>query len=167
MLIPNTLATSNPNEIKQYNAKTLSSRTLYADAIGLSCYHTGAYFTPDDGQPVYSTPDSISTVSKLPITVTEAFTKGSDLVIRTKYTNQTGSTIKLRSYIISVAVNGQVVASDVDRMWGFELKNYGIQTFTFILSADDISRSLDLSNDNRSIQKITTYDLVIDHNPVK
>ena len=164
MLIPNTLATSNPNEIKQYNAKTLSSRTLYADAIGLSCYHTGAYFTPDDGQPVYSTPDSISTVSKLPITVTEAFTKGSDLVVRTKYTNQTGSTIKLRSYIISVAVNGQVVASDVDRMWGFELKNYGIQTFTFILSADDISRSLDLSKDKISIQIIPTYDVVIDQN---
>ena len=106
-------------------------------------------------------------MSKLPITVTEAFTKGSDLVIRTKYTNQTGSTIKLRSYIISVAVNGQVVASDVDRMWGFELKNYGIQTFTFILSADDISRSLDLSKDKISIQIIPTYDVVIDQNTDK
>ena len=52
-------------------------------------------------------------------------------------------------------------------MWGFELKNYGIQTFTFILSADDISRSLDLSKDKISIQIIPTYDVVIDQNTDK
>lgn len=160
MLIPNTLVTSNPNEIRQYNAKTLSSRTLYGDAIGLSCYYTGAYFTPDDGQAVYSTTDSVSTVSKLPITVTECFTKGADLVVRTKYTNSTGSDIKLRSYIISVAVNGQVIATDVNRMPGFELRNYGIQTFTFVIGADDINRSIDLSKDKISIQIIPTYDII-------
>ncbi|HCQ74006.1 MAG TPA: hypothetical protein DIT84_04300, partial [Clostridiales bacterium] len=160
MLIPNTLVTSNPNEIRQYNAKALSSRTLYGDAIGLSCYYTGAYFTPDDGQAVYSTTDSVSTVSKLPITVTECFTKGADLVVRTKYTNSTGSDIKLRSYIISVAVNGQVIATDVNRMPGFELRNYGIQTFTFVIGADDINRSIDLSKDKISIQIIPTYDII-------
>lgn len=163
VLIPNTFVISNPNEVKIYRAKTLSSRTLYADAIGLSCYYDGAYFTPDDGQPVYSTDTSVSTVSKLPITVTEAFTKGSDLVIRTKYINQTGGDIKLRSYIIRVTVNGQLVASDIDRMWGYELKNYGIQTFSFIIGPDEITRSLDLSKDKISIEIMPTYDIIPDN----
>ena len=160
ILIPTTFATSNANEVKLYNANNLASRSLYGDAIGLSCYYKGAYFVPDDGQAVYSTTESISTVTKLPITVTEAFTKGNDLVVRTKYTNETGSDIKLRSYIVSVAVNGQVVAKDINRMWGFELKNHGIQTFTFVLGSDDIMRGIDLSKDKISIQIIPTYDII-------
>lgn len=167
MLIPNTFVTSNPNEVKLYNAKNLSSRTLYGDAIGLSCYYTGAYFTPEDGQPVYSNTESVSTVSKLSITVPEMFTKGSDLVVRTKCVNNTGSDIKLRSYIIAVAVNGQVVAYDINRMWGFELKNYGIQTFTFVIGADDITQKIDLSKSNVSIQIIPTYDVVVNQNTGK
>ena len=164
ILIPNSFATSNANEVKIYRAKTLSSRSLYGDSIGLSCYYNGAYFTPDEGQPVYSTTDSVSSVSNLNITVTEAFMKGDDLVIRTKYTNNAGSDIKLRSYVISVAVNGRVVAQDISRMWGYELRNHGIQTFTFILGKDSIRSSFDLSKDNISIQIIPQYDVIPNEN---
>ena len=161
ILIPNTFATSNSNEVKVYRAKTLSSRTLYGDAIGLSCYYDGAYFTPEDGQPVYSTTDSVSSVSKLNITVTEAFTKDGELIIRTKYRNDVGSDIKLRSYIIRVSANGKTVATDVDRMWGYELKNHGIKTFTFVLGSDAVSGAFDLVKDDISIEIIPQYDVII------
>ena len=161
ILIPNTFATSNSNEVKVYRAKTLSSRTLYGDAIGLSCYYDGAYFTPEDGQPVYSTTDSVSSVSKLNITVTEAFTKDGELIIRTKYRNDVGSDIKLRSYIIRVSANGKTVATDVDRMWGYELKNHGIKTFTFVLGSDAVSGAFDFVKDDISIEIIPEYDVII------
>lgn len=164
ILIPHSFAISNANEVKIYKAKTLSSRTLYGDAIGLSCYYDGAYFTPEDGQTVYSTTESVSSVSNLNITVTEAFEKGSDFVIRTKYVNNSGSDIKLRSYIISVAVNGKIVARDISRMWGYELKNYGIQTFTFIIGKDDIMSDFDLAKDKISIQIIPQYDVIVNEN---
>ena len=45
-------------------------------------------------------------------------------------------------------------------MWGFELKNHGIQTFTFVLGSDDIMRGIDLSKDKISIQIIPTYDII-------
>ena len=45
-------------------------------------------------------------------------------------------------------------------MPGFELKNYGIQTFTFVIGSDDITRSIDLSKDKISIQIIPTYDII-------
>jgi len=160
ILIPNTLTTSNPNEIKIYSASTLGARSLYSDWMGLSCYYEGAHFTIDEGQDIYSTDESVSTVSKLPITITEAFMRGDDLVIRAKYQNNTDTDIKLRSYIVSVAANGRTVAYDVNRMWGYELKNYGIQTFTFVIGKDDISSAFDIASDSISIQIMPTYDII-------
>ena len=90
-----------------------------------------------------------------------AFTKDGELIIRTKYRNDVGSDIKLRSYIIRVSANGKTVATDVDRMWGYELKNHGIKTFTFVLGSDAVSGAFDLVKDDISIEIIPEYDVII------
>lgn len=161
ILVPNTLTTSNANEIKIYNAKTLAARDLYGDWLGLSCYYEGRHFVPAEGTPLLSSGTvSVSSVSNLSITVPEAFVYGNDFIILAKYTNNTGDDIKLRSYIINVAVNGVNVARQINRMSGYELKNHNIQTFTFVLSSYDMLSGFDMEKDKISIQIIPTYDVV-------
>ena len=160
ILIPNTLAVDNPNELKVYSAGTLAARALYGDWIGLSCYYEGARFTTDEGQAKYVSTESVSTVSKLSITIPEAFHRGNDFIIRAKYTNNLDGDIRLRSYIVSVAVNGQVVAYDVNRLSGYEMRQYDIQTFTFVIGKDDILHDFDVAKDNISIEIIPTFDVI-------
>ena len=163
ILVPSDLASpaTNANELKVYNTRTLASRELYGDWIGLSCYYVGARFVPEDGQTVYKSEDSVSTVGNLPITVTQAFFRGDDFIIRAKYLNNTDSDIRLRSYVINIAANGQLVARDVNRMSGFEMDKYDIQTFTFVIPADEITKSFNLDKDNIQIEIMPTFDVVV------
>ncbi len=170
VLVPNTVATSNANEIKAYNAKSLASRELYGDWIGLSCYYKGARFVPDANQPVYSSGDeSVSTVTDLSITVPEAFMRGNDLVVRTKYTNniitdeasKTDTYICLRMYVIKVYQGDNLVAYDINKMQTMELTPYDVQTLTFVVGGDDILGDIDVSAGDFSIEIIPTYDLKI------
>lgn len=170
VLIPNTVATSNVNEIKIYNASSLAARAQYGDWMGLSCYYKGARFVPEDGQPVYSSGDeSVSTVSDIEILVPEAFMRGNDLVVRTKYTNNiipdeakgTDTYVCLRMYVIKVYQGGTLVAYDINKMQTMELTPYDVQTFTFVVGGDDILGNIDVSSGNFSIEIIPTYDLKI------
>ena len=54
VLIPNTLVTSNANELKIYNARSMSNRALYGDWLGQSVYYEGARFVPENGQSVFT-----------------------------------------------------------------------------------------------------------------
>jgi len=170
VLIPNTLVTSNVNEIKIYNADSLSARAEYGDWIGLSCYYKGARFVPEEGQAVWSSgEDSVSTVSDLSITVPEAFMRGEDLIVRTKYVNtiitdeenNTDSYVCLRMYIIKVYQGDTLVAYDINKMQTMELTPYDVQTFTFVVGGEDILGNIDVSADNFSIEIIPTYNIKI------
>ena len=152
---------TNANEFKVYNTRTLASRELYGDWIGLSCYYVGARFVPEEGQAVYSSDESVSTVDNLPIVIKQAFYRGDDFIIRAKYQNDTDSDIRLRTYVINIAVNGQVVAQSVNRMAGFEMDQYDIQTFTFVIPADEISKHFDISKDKITIEIMPTFDVVV------
>lgn len=161
VMIPNTLITSNVNEMKVYNAKSLSARALYGDWIGLSCYYQGARFVPEEGKSVYTSEESVSTVSNLSITVPEAFSRGDDFIVRAKYTNNTGSDIRLRSYIVKVYLNNELVAYDINRMVGMDMKNYDIQTFTFVIADTDVFRNFDVSDGRVSVEIIPTFDVIV------
>ena len=160
MLIPNTLTTSNPNELKVYNAKSLAARALYGDWLGQSVYYTGARFVPEEGKDFYSTTESVSTVSNLPITVTKAFSRGSDFIVQTKYTNQLDSEIILRSYIVKVYLNGQLVASDLNRMVGINMRANDIETFTFVIAGSDVLTNFEVDDGDLSIEVVPTFDIV-------
>lgn len=161
VLIPNTLTTSNANELKVYNAKSFSARSLYGDWLGQSVYYEGARFVPEDGKGYVSDSESVSTVSDLPILVTKAFSRGSDFVVQTKYTNNLTSDIKLRSYIVKVYLNGQLVAYDLNRMVGIEMKQYDVRTFTFVIAGADVLKNFDINDGHISIEIIPTYDIVV------
>ena len=161
VLIPTTLITSNVNELKIYNSKSLSARALYGDWIGLSCYYEGARFAPEEGKSVFKSDESVSTVSNLSITVPEAFSRGDDFIVRAKYTNNTGNDIKLRSYIVKVYLDNELVAYDINRMVGMNMENYDIQTFTFVIADTDVFRNFDVSDGRVSIEIIPTYDITI------
>ena len=160
VLIPNTLVTSNANELKVYNASSLANRALYGDWLGQSVYYSGARFTPEKGKDFYSTTDSVSSVSNLPITVTKAFSRGDDFIVQTKYVNLTDTTIKLRSYIVKVYVDDKLVAYDLNRMVGFELKANDIQSFTFVIAGADILQNFDVNDGRIGIEIVPTYDIV-------
>ena len=160
MLIPNTLTTSNPNELKVYNSKSLAARALYGDWLGQSVYYTGARFVPEEGKGFYSTTESVSTVSNLPITVTKAFSRGSDFIVQTKYTNQLDSEIILRSYIVKVYLNGQLVASDLNRMVGINMRANDIETFTFVIAGSDVLTNFEVGDGDLSIEVVPTFDIV-------
>ena len=160
VLIPNTLVTSNANELKTYNARSLSNRALYGDWLGQSVYYEGARFVPENGQSVYESTDSVSTVSNLPITVTKAFMRGNDFVLQTKYTNNFENDIKLRSYIVRVYNGSQLVAYDLNRMSGYEMKSHAIRTFTFVIAGADVLQQFDLKSTDLRIEVIPTYDIV-------
>lgn len=164
VLIPNTLVTSNANEVNIYNSKTLSAKCLYGDWLGLSCYYEGRHFAPAENQVVLSSTESVSSVSKLLITVPEAFYNGKDFVMLTKFQNETDETIKIRSYVVYLAVNidgRQVIAAqNINRMSGYELKKHSIQTFTFVIGENDIGIPFDPAVDQMSIYIVPTYDIV-------
>lgn len=160
VLIPNTLVTSNANELKIYNARSLANRALYGDWLGQSVYYEGARFVPEDGQSVYVSSESVSTVSNLPITVTKAFSRGGDFVLQTKYINNFDTAVKLRSYIVRVYLDGQLVAYDLNRMSGLELKSHAVKTFTFIIANTDVLQQFDLSDGTLSIEIVPTFDIV-------
>ncbi len=158
ILIPNTLVTSNVNEMKVYNADSLSARALYGDWMGESCYYKGARFAPEEGQPIFSSGDeSVSTISDITITVPEAFFKGKDLVVRAKVQNNMVETIDFRMYVIKVYKGDELVAQDINKMVSMEMAQYDIQTFTFVIGDLDILRSFDLSGDDITIEIVPTY----------
>ena len=170
VLIPTTVATSNMNEVKIYHAGSLADRALYGDWMGLSCYYKGARFVPEAGQAVYSSGDeSVGTISDLSITVPEAFMRGDDLIVRTKYTNEivtdeekdTDVYVCLRMYIIKVYQGDTLVAYDINKMQTMEMRPHDVQTFTFVIGGADILGNIDVSADNFSIEIIPTYDLKI------
>ena len=170
VLIPTTVATSNVNEIKFYNAKSLASRELLGDWMGLSCYYKGARFVPEDGQAVYSSGDeSVSTVSEIKVVVPEAFMRDDELIVRAKYTNYNmgdgdggaESHITLRMYVVKVYQGNKLVAYDINKMQGMEMKPYDIQTYTFVISGDDITGDIDVSADDFSIEIVPTYDVKV------
>ena len=170
ILVPNTVSTSNVNEIKVYEAKSLASRELLGDWMGLSCYYKGARFVPESGQPVYSSGDeSVGTISDLKILVPEAFMRGDELIVRTKYTNNipideaknTEVYVTLRMYAIKVYQGNTLVAYDINKMQGMEMEPFDVQTYTFVVSGNDIFGNIDVSADDFSIEIVPTYDIKI------
>ena len=162
VLVPNTLATSNANELKLYNTKSFSARALYGDWLGQSVYYTGARFVPEADKGYYSSSESVSTVSNLAITVTKAFSRGSDFIVQTKYVNNFDTGIILRSYIVKVYLDGQLVAYDLNRMSGIEMNTYDIESFTFVIAGADVLQSFDVNDGRISIEVVPTYDVVKD-----
>lgn len=160
ILVPTTLTTCNANEIKIYSAKTLAVRDLYGDWLGMSCYYEGKHFVPDDSQFVLKMDHNVSSVTNLIITVPEAYYNGDDFVVLAKYENNTGDKIKLRSYIVNIAVDGVYVSHHVNRMSGYELKNHALQTFTFVIGKDDMPAGFDPAAAHVEIEIIPTYDVV-------
>ncbi len=159
VLVPNTLPTSNANELKVYNAKSMAARSLYGDWLGQSVYYTGARFVPDDGK-YYSTSQSVSTVTNLPITVTKAFSRGSDFILQTKYVNLNEQSIILRSYIVKVYLDGQLVAYDLNRMSGIEMKTNDIESFTFVIAGTDVLQRFNVTDGRITVEVIPTFDVV-------
>ncbi len=158
ILIPNTLATSNVNEIKVYNAKSLSSRALYGDWMGESCYYKGARFVPDDGQPYYTSGDeSVSTISDISITVPQAFERDGDFIVRAKVVNNMAATIDFRMYVVKVYCGNELVAYDVNKMVSMEMKQHDIQTFTFVIGKQDVLGSIDMTRNDITIEIVPTY----------
>lgn len=160
ILIPNTLATSNPNELKVYNASSLSSRALYGDWIGLSVYYEGARFVPENGKSTFVSDESVSTVSDLNITVPKAFSRGDDFIVQAKYRNDFSTDIKLRSYIVKVYLDNELVAYDFNRMVGMEMKSGDIKTYTFVIAGADVLRDFDVSDGRISVEIVPTYDII-------
>lgn len=160
ILIPNTLTTSNPNEIKVYNADSLSSRALYGDWIGLSVYYEGARFVPEEGKSSFVSNESVSTVSNLSITIPKAFSRGDDFIVQAKYENNFSTGIKLRSYIVKVYLDNELVAYDFNRMVGMEMKSGDIRTYTFVIAGSDVLRDFDVSDGRISVEIVPTYEVI-------
>ncbi len=160
ILTPSTITTSNPNELKVYDAKSLSARALYGDWIGLSVYYEGARFVPEEGKSIFTSEESVSTVSNLSITIPKAFSRGDDFIVQAKYQNNFPDTIKLRSYIVKVYLNGELVAYDFNRMVGMEMKNGNIRTYTFVIAGTDVLRDFNVSDGRVSVEIIPTYEVV-------
>lgn len=165
VLIPNAQTLDNANELKVYNAKSLSSRALYSDWIGLSCYYKGARFVPDnETDPIYVSDESVSTVSNLDISVTAAFSRGSDFIIRAKYINNLDYGIMLRQYVVKLYYKGELVAYDINRMVSMEMKQFDIQTFTFVIGQASIMQRFDITSPDFSIEIVPTFDIIPDKN---
>lgn len=161
ILIPNKLTVDNPNELKIYNSASMSSRAAFGDWIGLSCYYEGARFAPEKGKSVYTSEESVSSVTNLNITVPEAFTRGDDFIVRAKYVNNTGEVINLRSYIVKVYLDGVLVAHDINRMVSMQMDVDGIKTYTFVIADSDVLRDFEVSDGRVSVEIIPTHDVVV------
>ena len=99
-------------------------------------------------------------MTNLPITVTKAFSRGSDFIVQTKYINQLDTGITLRSYIVKVYLDGQLVAYDLNRMVGIDMKVNDIETFTFVIAGADVLQSFDVTDGRISVEVIPTYDII-------
>lgn len=162
-IIPNQLSVDNANELRIFRTRSLSGRNSYADWMGLSCYYKGARFAPYEGQAVYtSNGKSVSTIEKLDITVPEAFMQGTDFVVRAHYVNNFENTIKLRMYSVRVFDGSTLVASSVNSMVSMEMDQYDVQTFTFVIGANDIRQSFDPSSPNLTIEISPYSEVVVD-----
>lgn len=165
VLIPNAQTLDNANELKVYNSKSLSSRALYSDWIGLSCYYKGARFVPDnETDPIYVSDESVSTVSNLDISVTAAFSRGNDFIIRAKYINNLDYGILLRQYVVKLYYKGELVAYDINRMVSMEMKQFDIQTFTFVIGQASLMQNFDITSSDFSIEIVPTFDIIPDKN---
>ena len=165
ILIPVTLVTSNMNELRVYESDSLSAREIYSDWVGQSCYAKGAHFVPENDNVVYTSGnESVSTVSNLEITVTSAFTReGGDLVVRAKYKNNEAYDLTLRMYTVRVYLGDELVAFDINKMVSMDMKQYDIQTFTFVISGDDLRNNFQITADNVddiSIEIYPTFDII-------
>ena len=78
--------------------------------------------------------------------------------MQTKYTNQLDSEIILRSYIVKVYLNGQLVASDLNRMVGINMRANDIETFTFVIAGSDVLTNFEVGD--VSIEVVPTFDIV-------
>lgn len=161
VLIPNTLVTSNANELKVYNSRTLAARSLYGDWLGQSVYYKGARFVPEDGKGYVTSDMNVSTVTDLSIVVTKGFTRGSDFIVQAKYTNNTASDITLRSYIVKVYLDGELVAYDLNRMVGLDMKQYDVQSFTFVIAGADVLKDFDINDGHIAIEIVPTFDVIV------
>lgn len=159
ILIPNAQTLDNANELKVYNAQSLSSRALYSDWIGLSCYYKGARFVPDhETDPVFVSEENVGTVSNLNITVPAAFFRGDDFIVRAKYVNNLPYGIQLRQYVVKLYYKGELVAYDINRMVSMEMKQYDIQTFTFVIGQASLLQDFDITSPDFSIEIVPTFD---------
>ena len=143
-----------------HNAHCLSSRALYGDWIGLSVYYKGARFVPEEGKSVFVSDESVSTVSNLSITVPKAFSRGDDFIVQAKYRNDFSTGIKLRSYIVKVYLDNELVAYDFNRMVGMEMKSGDIQTFTFVIAGTDVLRDFEVADGRISVEIVPTYEVI-------
>ena len=80
--------------------------------------------------------------------------------MQTKYTNQLDSEIILRSYIVKVYLNGQLVASDLNRMVGINMRANDIETFTFVIAGSDVLTNFEVDDGDLSIEVVPTFDIV-------
>lgn len=158
VLVPNSFITSNPNEMKVYNLSSYSARILYGDFIGCSCWYQGARFVPDPGEYVYTSSSSVSTVPGIDIQVTQAYKAGNDLIVRAKYTNNTGRLIsKLKFQYVNVYIDGQLCAASINDFVSMSLVINDIETFTFVIGTPNQYTSCDLSSGAVSIEIRPTY----------
>ena len=96
------------------------------------------------------------------------YMKGSDLVVRAKYTNNINpdiatnaeSIIKLRMYLIRVFQGDELVAYDLNKMLSMEMEPHDVQTFTFVIGENSLTQPIDLLTDSIGIRIIPTYDIV-------
>lgn len=146
VLVPNTLVTSNENEIKIYNASSLAARTLYGDWLDQSVFYNGARFVPEKGQSVFSTGDNVTDSNILNISITKAFMSGTDFIIQAKYHNLYATHFGMREYTVRVYLDGGLVLSDTGLMSGVALSKNDIITFTFVIAKAGVLNGVDLSS---------------------
>jgi len=158
IMVPNSLITSNPNEIKVYNLASYSARHVYGDWIGVSCWYKGARFVADNEQSVYSSVSTVSTERELEIQITETYFSGKDLIVRAKYYNNTNQKLDLRKQYVYVYVGGELVAQSVNDFVSMTLVKNAVQTFTFVISEKDQLQNADLATGNILIEIRPTFE---------
>jgi len=158
--VPTSIATCNINEVKVYDGKNLTSEAVYGDWIGDSCYYEGAHFVPDSKQSVFTTADSVSTVTRVNITVPKAFSRGNDFVVQTKYTNTVDEVLRMRMYAIRIYYNGELVGYDINRMVSIDMVKGNVHTYTFVIGDVPELANIDLNDGGLEIEIVPTFDIV-------
>lgn len=159
-IIPTNIVTCNVNEIKVFDGKSLSSEAVYGDWMGDSCYYEGAHFVPDAGEPVFTTADSVSTVTRVHISVPKAFSRGDDFIVQTKYTNTTDDVLRMRMYAIRLYYNDELVGYDINRMVSMDMVKGNVHTYTFVIGDVPKLKNVDLNNGKFEIEIVPTFDVV-------
>lgn len=159
-IIPTTIATCNINEVKVFDGKNLTSEAVYGDWMGDSCYYEGAHFVPDTGRQVYTNADSVSTVSRVSITVPKAFSRGTDFVVQTKYTNTVDEVLRMRMYAVRLYYDEMLVGYDINRMVSTELSKGEVHTYTFVIGDVPELNGIDLNDGKFELEIVPTFDIV-------